>query len=261
MQSSVVDLENNTLERGRIIVRIGPVGYLLAGLGEGAAFLSHALEGKSSSTFFTTCHNISDAICTRGEAATRRSGLSSSLADILDEPLRRLAVAEAMLKAGFNPDEPRDERGRWTSEGGNPQTTTTLPGIDEAAYHGDYHNQLVQEYADITRRSGGVAVTSVPLTTVSGITAVADLVVRPNGAPAPFVIEVKTGANPSFTPNQSYVYALLSVGNHLTSSKQELESLGLTPGAPLPPLRLLVIYTAGPGARLDYGWWPPLPEE
>jgi hypothetical protein len=260
MQSPVVDLESNILKRGRIVVRGGPVGYLLAGLGEGAAFLRYVLENKSPSPFFTTCHNISDEIGTHGEMATRQSGLSSSLANILDEPLRRLAVAEALIKAGFNPDEPRDERGRWTSEVGSSRTPAML-GIDEVAYHGDYHNQLVQEYADITRKSGGVAVTSVPLTTVSGITAVADLVVRPNGASAPFVIEVKTGANPSFTLNQSYVYALLSVGNHLTSSKQELETLGLTPGVPLPPLKLLVIYTAGPGARLDYGWWPPLPEE
>jgi len=37
---------------------------------------------------------------------------------------RRFMIA---LKAGFNPDQPRDERGRWTSGGG--VTVTTSPGF------------------------------------------------------------------------------------------------------------------------------------
>ena len=260
MQNSKVDFVSNTLERGRIIVRSGPVGYLLVGLGEGAVFLQQVLEGKTPSIFFKTCRDIGDAIKTDGEVVTRQFGLSSSLADISEEPLRRLAIAEALLKAGFNPDEPRDERGRWTSEGANPQITT-LPEPNEVAYHGDYHDQLVQEYAAITRESSGVAVTSVPLTSPSGVTAVADLVVRPKGWPEPFVLEVKTGDNPSLTPNQGFIYALLPVGNHLVSSKKDIESLGLPVGTPLPPLRLLVVYVYRPGALIQYIWWPPLPEE
>jgi len=38
--------------------------------------------------------------------------------EIEDRILRRLAIAEALAKAGYDPDEPRDEHGRWTSEGG-----------------------------------------------------------------------------------------------------------------------------------------------
>lgn len=41
-----------------------------------------------------------------------------------DYVFRRFMLA---LKAGFNPDQPRDERGRWTSGGG--VTVTTSPGF------------------------------------------------------------------------------------------------------------------------------------
>jgi hypothetical protein len=38
---------------------------------------------------------------------------------VLDEAqAARARAAEKLVKAGFNPDEPRDERGRWTSGGG-----------------------------------------------------------------------------------------------------------------------------------------------
>ena len=48
---------------------------------------------------------------------------------------RRVGRAE---KAGFNPEEPRDERGRWTSEGGVEVTTsagflTGIPEIDQTS--------------------------------------------------------------------------------------------------------------------------------
>ena len=39
-----------------------------------------------------------------------------SLAD--EAAMERLARADRLLKAGFDPDEPRNERGRWTAEGG-----------------------------------------------------------------------------------------------------------------------------------------------
>jgi len=40
------------------------------------------------------------------------------LPNLNEEQACRAKNAEALLKAGFNPDEPRDERGRWTSGGG-----------------------------------------------------------------------------------------------------------------------------------------------
>jgi hypothetical protein len=53
-----------------------------------------------------------------------------------DLVFRRLMRAAA--KAGFNPDQPRDERGRWTSEGGIEVTTydgflTGIPTIDNTS--------------------------------------------------------------------------------------------------------------------------------
>ena len=41
----------------------------------------------------------------------------SPLAKRVDHSLRRLAVAITLTKDGYDPDEARDERGRWTASG------------------------------------------------------------------------------------------------------------------------------------------------
>lgn len=233
-------------------------GYVAFGLGRGATLLAELDRFKPRTAFLGGCRKISDELADNSRYSAYREALPEYLAKIPDASLRTLAVAGQLLKAGFNPDEPRDERGRWTAEGGDRDTEGTIDPED-VVYHGDYHNYLVQIYAQITRTHGGAAVTSVPLTALNGVTAVADLVVRPHGWP-PFAIEIKTGMNPAFTPNQSYVYAQLPVPGHLSSSK-DLTSVGLPRLGPLPPMRLLLVYTPGPGAPVFYDWWPPLPAE
>ena len=47
----------------------------------------------------------------------RNRGVNVSLHGIDDAPLRRLAMLTALAK-DFDPNQPRDEQGRWTSEGG-----------------------------------------------------------------------------------------------------------------------------------------------
>jgi hypothetical protein len=61
-------------------------------------------------------------------AKARHSGIPPSILKIKDPTLRRLAIAEALAKAGFNPDEPRDERGRWTREGGDEDDRPLIEG-------------------------------------------------------------------------------------------------------------------------------------
>jgi hypothetical protein len=43
------------------------------------------------------------------------------------QAIHRLDAAHALLKAGFNPDEPRDEHGRWTTAGDAAVTSTPAP--------------------------------------------------------------------------------------------------------------------------------------
>lgn len=57
--------------------------------------------------------------------------LHASLASPQPWPLQQKPLA----KAGFNPDEPRDERGRWTDEGAAPASRDTAYGeLEPAAY-------------------------------------------------------------------------------------------------------------------------------
>lgn len=171
------------------------------------------------------------------------------------------------IKAGFNPDEPRvpagnPDGGEWTTSGDaeaapqlmSPIGNGTLVGI---AYPGDYHDALVAQLANAVRSTGGVVLTEVPLTAIDGTNARADMIVLPHGWHTPFVMEVKTGPGSSLTPNQAIVYQMLPVGGYVTATKNGLEALGLASGQPLPPLRLFIVYSSGPG-DLRGIWWPPL---
>ena len=94
-----------------------------------------------------------------------------------------------------------------------------------------FHDAVANMLADIVDKGGGIAVTDVPLQSIplpGGPTysATADAIVLPAGSPAPFISEVKTGANPQFTPGQSAIYPLAQIGGHVTSSCLEIALLG-----------------------------------
>jgi hypothetical protein len=115
----------------------------------------------------------------------------------------------------------------------------------QAAYPGDYHNAFVEGLRDYLVTKGATVVTSVPLTAIDGTRAVADMIVQVPGEP-PFVIEVKTGANPTFTRSQQIIYPMTQIGGHVTSSKSNLGDVGLTPGQPLPPLDVWIYWSLSP---------------
>jgi hypothetical protein len=92
------------------------------------------------------------------------------------------------------------------------------------------------------------------LTGINGVTTRADLLVQPPGAPMPFIIEIKTGDNPQYTFAQRQVYPQALIGGHATSSDLRVAKFGLVPGTPFPPLRILEVYTRGPGSEVFYKW-------
>ena len=51
--------------------------------------------------------------------------------------------------------------------------------------------------------------------------------------------EIKTGGA-DIRPNQQYVYALTLLGEHIRTSDPRVQSLGLAPDLPLPPMDFLV---------------------
>jgi Restriction endonuclease fold toxin 5 len=105
-----VSSENNhdeavSIGSDRIEVRAGPVGYVCLGIGISGRVLDYAATADGAAF----------------EAASRGALLQKSIKASLVPPgdpfLRRLVMADALLKAGFNPDEPRDDHGRWTTGG------------------------------------------------------------------------------------------------------------------------------------------------
>jgi hypothetical protein len=148
----------------------------------------------------------------------------------------------------YNPAEPRDWRGRWTNGGGFP-----LNGpIHDAAYNGKYHDQVVDWIKGNLGREGVRCVKSVRLTTVNGTTAIPDLVCLSPEDGTLSIVEIKTGENPIFTPNQAIVYAMAQFDNHVISSSSKLEVFGMPAGTPMLSMKVDVVYARAPGVRLKF---------
>ena len=68
-------------------------------------------------------------------------GLPRQMPKDLTPLLRRFAIVELLMKAGFNPDEPRDWHGRWTTIGEgdfvpDESESDGEGGLDERPPHG-----------------------------------------------------------------------------------------------------------------------------
>jgi hypothetical protein len=70
-------------------------------------------------------------------------------------------------------------------------------------------------------------------------------------------IEIKTG-DTDYTPSQKLVYPHLMLGGIVITDPRAAQ-IGITPGEPLEPIGLYVVYAAEPGAPLRVIYFPPLP--
>lgn len=164
-------------------------------------------------------------------------------------------LASLLRKANFDPEQPRDDHGRWTDTGAS--VTDLIDGIDpdellqDVAYPGDYHDVVRDHMVEVFRAAGHTVVTEVRLTLpgTPPITARLDiLTVSPNGTLSG--VEIKTGDNPTYTAEQAIVYPHAIGGAGVFSMDQKIRALGLTPGKPLPPFVITELYAAYPGAKL-----------
>jgi len=116
----LIDVDTGALRKDRVLLQQGNGGYFCIGLGPRAANIcDFAFSDALSSTdpFFSQCQRIDHSIDSRELAKTHFS--NSQLPPSNENKfLRRLALAEALAKAGFNPEQLRDRRGRWAREGG-----------------------------------------------------------------------------------------------------------------------------------------------
>jgi hypothetical protein len=101
-----IDTRGAFLKTGNVVVRRAPVGYVCAGLGSGGRLLQAAFMDRDLATLLDSA----------GEATLRSRGITVLVDGIDDASLRRLAILTALAK-DFDPNQPRDQQGRWTSEG------------------------------------------------------------------------------------------------------------------------------------------------
>ena len=99
---------------------------------------------------------------------------------------------------------------------------------------------------------GAVAIKNVQVFGISGTLAIPDGAALPPRFPKPFFIEMKTGFDAEFTPNQREVYRMICLGGHAVSFDPRIRELGLVPGAPLPPMNIMIAHTYGPGLPITF---------
>jgi len=112
-----LDVESNRVSADRIWVRRTPSAILCMGMAPSEKLARFALCDDGDDPFFSLCRQIEHEVARGKIAKANQLGLKIPRYALTEPPLRRLAIATSLLRAGFNPDEPRDERGRWTSDG------------------------------------------------------------------------------------------------------------------------------------------------
>jgi hypothetical protein len=206
------------------------------------------------------------------------------LPELSGDAAARIARADQNL-IKYNPDEPRDWRGRWTT-GGEPdprvsvapnQRTTSDHGVSAgnevassgsaetapigssdsessaatgevnpetltpAAYNGRFHDQAVAEYAAVLRSKGEIVQTEVRLRMADGSAgARLDILAFDPLSAITYGVEVKTGANPGFTPGQLVVYPHLMWGGAVVALDGKVLAVGISPNVPLQPIPIFL---------------------
>jgi hypothetical protein len=112
-----LETETNEVSADRIWVHRTPAALLCMGIGPSAKVARFAFTDEGDHPFYAACRRLDRDVALGGLAKAKKFGLEIPFGAVREQPLRRLAIAVALSRAGFNPDEPRDERGRWTTGG------------------------------------------------------------------------------------------------------------------------------------------------
>lgn len=114
----LVETQLDQVSASRVWLRRSAVGYVCMGLGPGAKLARFAFEDIAPEhPFYTACRRHERDVAREGLAKAKRLGLDIPFGTFEDRGLRRLAIASALLKAGFDPGEQRDRDGQWTTGG------------------------------------------------------------------------------------------------------------------------------------------------
>jgi hypothetical protein len=131
-----VDADGAMLGPECVLVRKTGAGYRCLGREDAAAIQKLLLpkEEDDPDRLYGLSRGIAEAL-SKGEVALAQIyGLRIPITGLDSRQIELLAAAARFAKANFNPDEPRDERGRWTDEGG---ASEGVPPVVPAAADGD----------------------------------------------------------------------------------------------------------------------------
>lgn len=172
-EGQLIDIDTGVLRRDRLLVQRGPGATVYVGLGRGAERLARFGfdEGSDTDPFIASCRHVAEAIERGDLSKADEFGIPPAAIAIQDRTLRRLAIAEALAKAGFDPDEPRipvgsgRESGEWT-EGDE----TVVPAADRhqntQAVKERFVDAHLADTAEVARALG------VPVECILGIAAI-----------------------------------------------------------------------------------------
>ncbi len=290
-----VDQEGVSLGPDCMLVRRTNAGYRVVNPVELECVLRYAFRERDDfAELAPRLGRIARALESGDLAKAQILGLQLPFDELDDEELQRLELGTRLIKTGYDPSQPRDEDGRWTSggAGGNSRTVTTnaptsapiaissVPaadsrdvaqtgdievGIDNptsltlAGFNDEYHNAVRDDLAASIHELGGKAITEVSLNAFLGVKSQIDILAfDPKMVPPLFGIEVKTGFSSRLTISQAIVYPILMVGGNVRSNSPRLPELGLKPGSRLPPIPVVIYWKPAPEVP---GTWEPLSPE
>jgi hypothetical protein len=237
-----VDTEGAMLGSDCVLVRRTSRGYRAIDR-EDASALQKCVFGaaRDQDWLFRQCQRIADALDKGDLALAQIYGLHIPI----DELDARQPARISLIKAGFDPDEPRipegdPHGGEWTTGSSDDEEQFGSP--TDVAYPGTYHNWVVAQVAEHWRAKGAKVLTSVDLVARNGATARADIIAIHGPGESPVIVEVKTGYDPQYTPGQQVVYPMAQIGDHVYSPNSKIGQLGFSPGQWLPPMVFVTIY-------------------
>jgi hypothetical protein len=119
----LVDFDTGVVRQNHVLVQSGPGVVVFLGLGSRTRrlirFACNEAPDPDPDPFIAHCRRIALAVECGWLAKAQDEGVPRAVLDIEDRTLRRLVIAEALAKAGYNPGEPRD-----TETGAGPAKAT-----------------------------------------------------------------------------------------------------------------------------------------
>jgi hypothetical protein len=143
----VVDHQGAMVGTDCVLVRRTAAGFRCVSRQEADAIQQIAFRGQRPDWLFDFGCRVTKALNAGEISLAQIYGVrASSPIDLNDEQMARLAKAATIVKAGYNPNEPRDWHGRWTTEGNTADTQVA------ATRHLDRKSQCIDECYRILER-------------------------------------------------------------------------------------------------------------